>query len=199
MFRSNKSQFAANFGATRSKTVTLSHVLLCLVFIFGAPHLKAQEFTGHVADKTGAAIPNARISVLNQETGVVLETKSTGAGDYTVPYLHPGKYTLTAVSPGFAQDKHTEITLEQGQTAVINFSMAVGAATETVTVKEDESLLVGSGDVGEVVENTRITELPLDGGNVMDFTQLTAGANLEVGQTYIRPFDDPQADLSISR
>ena len=198
MFRSNTRQFAANFGTTRSKTVSISHVLMSLIFIFGAFHLKAQEFTGHVADKTGAAIPNARISVLNQETGVVLETKSTGAGDYTVPYLHPGKYTLTAVSPGFEQDRHTQITLEQGQTAVINFNMAVGATTETVTVKEDESLLAGSGDVGEVVENTRITELPLNGGNVMDFTQLTAGANLQVSPLYIRPFDDPQADLSIN-
>ena len=176
---------------------TLSIALFFLAMLAGT-HAHAQEFTGHVADTTGAAVANAKVTVLNQETGVTVAAKSTSSGDYTVPYLHPGKYTLTAEAPGFAQQQRTEITLEVGQTAVINFEMVIGALSQTITVKEDESLLAGSGDVGEVVENTRITELPLNGGNEMNLVQLTAGANLYVNPQYSRPFDDIQADLSIN-
>ena len=179
-------------GSNPLRILFLAFLLLFSSALFG------QEFTGHVVDPSGAAVAKAKITVTNQDTKVIITTVTTRSGDYTVPYLHPGLYTVAAEALGFKQETRTEITLQVGQTAVISFALQVGATTETVTVTSDESLLAGSGDVGEVVENTRVTELPLNGGNVMDFTQLTAGANLQVSPLYIRPFDDPQANLSIN-
>jgi hypothetical protein len=60
-----------------------------------------QQFTGHVLDSTGAVVPGAQIVVHNQETGVDTKTVTTGAGVYTVPYLIPGTYTITAIKTGF--------------------------------------------------------------------------------------------------
>jgi len=159
----------------------------------------AQVFTGRVTDSTGAALPKANVTVLNEKTNVALPTKTTSAGVYTVPYLTPGLYTVTAEAAGFSRVAKTEITLAVGQTATIDFALAVGSVTETITVKDDQALLnFNSGDVGEVVENTRVTELPLNGGDPSTLAQLSAGANWYGAKQYQEPFDDTEAVLSIN-
>jgi hypothetical protein len=182
----------------RSKKLLFSSVWIVIFFLLSGTTLFAQEFTGRVTDSSGATIPKAKISVTNQDTKAVVTTVATGSGDFTVPYLHPGLYTITAEAQGFRQETRTQITLQVGQTATINFALQVGSVTETVTVKTDESLLAGSGDVGEVVENTRVSELPLDGGNPMALLALSAGATLTAAPHAMRPFDDVQATLSIN-
>lgn len=163
-----------------------------------APAAAAQEFAGRVTDSSGAVIPKATVTVTNQGTAVVLTTLTTGSGDYNVPYLKPGKYTVSVLANGFTQEKKTDITLQVGQTAVINFDLKPGTENQTVTVVADQSLLAGRGDVGEVIENRRVTELPLTAGNAMQLAALSAGASLYVDPRYQRPFDDLQADLSIN-
>src|ERR1700750_434483 len=101
-------------------------------FILGGRQANAQEFAGHVSDTSGAAVPKATITVINQDTGITLTSLTTGSGDYKVPYLKPGKYTLAAESKGFNREEKTDITLQVGQTAVINFSLKVGSITQTV-------------------------------------------------------------------
>jgi hypothetical protein len=173
--------------------------LICIAFLLlSGATLFAQEFTGRVTDSSGAAIAKAKISVTNQDTKVVVRTVTTHSGDYTVPYLRPGLYSVSAEAQGFSQEVHTEITLQVGQTATINFALVVGSITETVTVRTDEALLAGSGDVGEVVESTRVSELPLNGSNPMALLGLSAGATLGAAPHAMRPFDDVQATLSIN-
>ena len=66
---------------------------LCTVFVgFFSTALLGQEFTGHVTDTSGAAVPGATITVHDQLTGIGISTKTTGTGDYTVPYLKVGLY-----------------------------------------------------------------------------------------------------------
>src|ERR1039458_2172408 len=85
---------------------------LSLLFAFSAVvswSQATQQFTGHVLDSTGAAIPAAQVVVHNQATGVDAKTVTTGSGDYTVTYLIPGTYNITVSKEGFKarSEEHT--------------------------------------------------------------------------------------------
>lgn len=156
-------------------------------------------FTGRVTDASGATIAKAQIIVLNQDTGVNTPTTSTGSGVYTVPYLAPGHYSVSAQAPGFKKENKIDITLEVAQTAVIDFTLHAGGDTETLTVDADAALVdFGKADMGEVTENTRVTELPLNGRDPGMLSILSAGAVWTGNLLYQRPFDDTQQNLSIN-
>ncbi len=159
----------------------------------------AQEFTGHVSDTAGAAIPNAAITVHNVQSNVDIPMTTTSTGDYTVPYLKPGVYTITARAKGFETETKTLITLQVGKTATVNFTLPVGAVTTSVVVEAGAPLLdFAKADQGEVVENTRITELPLNGRDPFMLASLSAGAVWGGFVGYQRPFDDTPQNLSIN-
>ena len=156
-----------------------------------------QTLTGRVAESSGAVLAKAHVVVHNQDTNVEVVTVTTGTGDYTVPYLKPGIYSVTASAPGFDVESKTDITLQVSQTVTINFSMKVGAVTETVDVSGAQ-LDRGKSDVGEVVENERVNELPLNGGDLGQLAQLSAGTYYSGNVLYVRPFDNSVAALSIN-
>ena len=173
--------------------------LLLLSLSLSAGLLRAQQFTGRITDPTGAVIPKATIIAHNVDTGAEHKTLSTGTGDYTIPYLKSGNYTVSVTAQGFAKGVHTGIRLQVDETATVNFKMAVGASGETVTVTGDPLVDFGKGDAGEVVENTRVTELPLNGRDPLMLSLLSAGVQWNQGATqYQRPFDDTQANTSIN-
>jgi len=161
--------------------------------------LIAQEFTGRVSDQTGAIVTKAIVKVQNQNTNEEVSTQTSTSGFYTVPYLKPGDYTVTVSAPGFTTYVKSNITLEASKTAVINFSLKVGSVDTSITVNSDEALLdFGKADYGELVENTRVTELPLNGGDPGMLAILNAGTNWTGDIKYQRPFDDTQANLSVN-
>jgi hypothetical protein len=168
-----------------------------VVFLFSTT-LFCQEFTGHVTDPSHAAVPKATITVHNQGTNTDVTTLTTGAGDYTVPYLKPGLYTVSAESGNFARQSKTDIVLNVDQTATINFVMKVGSVSESVTVSAEALLDEGKADVGEVVENARVTELPLNGRDPSTLAQLSAGVNWYGGKQWTRPFDQTEGALDIN-
>src|ERR1700733_11216849 len=85
-------------GAMRSLNCALLSILLVAVF---STALFGQEFTGHVKDASGAALSGATVIVHNELTNQDIKTKTTAAGDYTVPYLKAGQYSVTAEMQGF--------------------------------------------------------------------------------------------------
>jgi len=104
---------------------------LLLLLLASASIMSAQEFratlTGRVADPTGATIPHASVLVTNMETGVNSMTTSNGAGEYTVPFLAPGKYRVTVTANGFQRYVHENLTLESGSKVGEDVTMQVGA------------------------------------------------------------------------
>ena len=93
------------------------------------------------------------------------------------PHLPVGDYRVEAAAPGFKVGVRTGITLEMNQSAVINFALDVGIATEHVEVVGDAALLESTtSDVGKVVDNRRILDLPLNTRNVFTLINLTPGA-----------------------
>ena len=172
--------------------ILLFLVALCSKVVVG------QEFTGRVSDPTGAVVPKATITVNNKLTGEKIVTKSNQDGVYTVPFLKVGQYSLTASAPGFEKLMKDDITLEVGKTGVINFELKVGAADYSVTVEGNVDLDLGKADRGEVVENTRVTELPLNGRDPMMLTTLNAGVTWTGSLNYQRPFDSTQTNTAIN-
>ncbi|RXH54103.1 Oar protein [Granulicella sibirica] len=139
------------------------------------------------------------ITARNIDTNVSAKTLTTNSGDYTIPYLKAGNYTVTAEAKGFERELHTGINLQVEQTATVNFSLKIGSMTETVTVNSDPLIDFGKADAGEVVENTRVTELPLNGRDPGMLSILTAGVTWNQGSLqYQRPFDDTQANTAIN-
>lgn len=170
---------------------------ICMFFLFAACSLSAQQFTGRVVDKTGAVIPNVSVTAHNVDTGVEAKSTTNGSGVYTIPYLKAGNYSVIVERQGFQTLVHDGINLQVGQTSVVDFELIVGKVSETVTVTGDTLLDAGKSDIGEVVENARVTELPLNGRDPMMLSLLSAGVkNSTTG--YTRPFDDTQTNTSVN-
>ena len=150
-----------------------------------------QQFTGHVLDTTGAAIPEAQVVVHNQATGVDVKTVTTNSGDYTVTYLIPGTYEITASKAGFATVKKTDILLHTDQASTIDFQLGIGATSEVVTVNASAAQVeLSKSDRGEIIDNERVQQMPLDSRNPYGLFNLSPGTHDFSSSQYPRPFDN---------
>lgn len=155
------------------------------------------QITGRVLDPSGAVIPAAVITVINEDTGVKLHSESNDLGYYTVPLLQPGAYRVTVQKPGFKPTTRTGIVLQVDQIARLDFVLEVGAVTETVEVAERTPLLAQeSSSLGQVVDGSRILSIPLNGRSPFRLVQLTTNvfvvpsANGQFGDVPVNTMDD---------
>jgi Carboxypeptidase regulatory-like domain len=122
----------------------------------------AGSIQGTVTDATGAVMPGALIHVVNQATGVAVDTKANEVGFYQVPDLFPGTYTVS-ISVANMKTSVKTIDLLVSQTAVVNAAMSAGAVSQQVTVAATTQLTdPTSGTLSETLENQRINQLPLN-------------------------------------
>jgi len=120
--------------------------------------------TGTVQDPAGAVIANAAIEARHLETGTVYPAVSTNTGNFTIPQLPVGTYEVDVTVPGFKKFARSGITMGTAQTLRIDINLEVGAATESVTVQADVSLLkTESADVSHNVTVQNLNELPMLG------------------------------------
>ncbi len=155
-----------------------------------------QQFEGHVADSSGAVIPGATVTIHNESTGINVVVKTTGAGDYTVPYLKPGTYTITAELTGFKTVSKTHIHLDVDQTSKMDFTLPAGDVSETVTVNSDATQIeLAKADRGEIIDNERIEELPSNGRQVLDLFALSPGAIQGNSPQFTRQQDNVSQNL----
>src|SRR5437867_4505395 len=131
---------------------------------------------GTVTDTSGAAIPGTTIQVKNAGTGITQTSASDEQGRYRVPDLGIGEYEVQASKAGFQTVIHRNIVLTVGSQPVVDFSLPVGAAQETVTVESQVSQVdVTSAAIGALVEGTQIRDLPLNGRNYTSLLTLAPG------------------------
>ncbi len=162
-------------------------VLLCLGFL-GTPQAAGQvdqgSITGAVQDATGAAVPNATVTLRNTDQGISLETHSSGSGNYTFSPVRIGHYTVTVSAPGFSTTTQENLTVEVGQELQVNVGLKNGAASETVTVSTaPPQLQTDESSVGQVVDEHTVVSLPLNGRNFTFLAQLSAGVNTSQADT----------------
>jgi hypothetical protein len=179
---------------------TLIALCLCVaLFCRPAAAQSGQIFVGHISDPSGASIAGATVTIHNENTGEDVVTKTTGAGDYTAPYLKPGLYTITAVQSGFKTVSKTHITLSVDQNSKIDLSLPLGDVTESVTVSGSSAQVeLSKADRGEIIGNERVEEMPSDGRNYMVLFGLSPGAHNFSNPIYPRQQDNVSGNLFIS-
>src|ERR1035437_10087210 len=165
--------------------------ILCMSSTVVSWSQATQQFTGTVVDSTGAVIPAAQVVVHNQATGVDTKTVSTSSGAYTVTYLIPGTYDISVSKEGFATARKTDILLNVDQTSTIDFSLQVGATSQVISVNASETQIeLTKSDRGEIIDNERIEQMPLDARNPYGLFELSPGTHDFSSSQYPRPFDN---------
>lgn len=131
---------------------------------------------GFVKDPSGASVPAAAVVALNLSTSRLHETTSDREGYFRFPLLQVGEYQIIVTAPGFAEYQRTGVRLSVGTQARIDVNLALGGATETVTVTGDASMvLAGQGASGEVLNSTAVRSLPITSRNVYNFHLIGPG------------------------
>jgi len=144
-----------------------------------------------VTDPSENAVANARITAKNQATNEQSSATTTQQGNYTIPFLIPGRYTVTVQAPGFKPATRENVEVRVSETVTANFQLELGAVTESVTVTAAPPLVdETTANSGEIMDNTRVTQLRVIGRNPINFTNLTHGVVFNGNQQFQRPFDN---------
>ena len=142
-----QTQYNIRFGLTQ---VTGRRLVPCttsawVIVICSVLNLSGQDTTGAirggVTDSSGAVIVGSTVTIASNETGVTQSTKTGSAGAYSFLHLPPGSYRATAEANGFQKMVRDNILVLITETAVVNFNLQVGSASESVTVDSGISLL----------------------------------------------------------
>ncbi|MBM3785963.1 MAG: hypothetical protein FJW30_16510 [Acidobacteria bacterium] len=165
-------------------------MILKLTCVFA---LLAQSFTGRivgsVTDSSGGVVAGAQVKATEISTNRIVTTTTNAGGNYTFNELPRGEYSIEIASQGFKNSLRKGIQLAIGQQARIDVRLEVGSVAESVEVVADASLLeTVDSVVGKVVDNKRITELPLNSRNVFSLLYLTPGVTGSVSSTYSTGF-----------
>ena len=140
--------------------------------------------TGYIKDTSGAAIPNADVTVTNLDTGLALQAKTNGAGVYVVAPVKIGNYKVSATASGFQTVADSNVRVDIQTRVAVNLTLKPGAVSETVTVTTAAPLLqTGDGSVQQVISASTIDNTPLNGRNFVYIAQLTAGVAPPFGNT----------------
>jgi len=157
--------------------------------------LRAQDarssILGRVIDPTGAVVVGAIVEATNADTGVRATAPTNASGDFLLPFLIPGPYSIKVEAPGFKRWTRSGIQARVDDRLTIDVAMEIGQQTETVRVTAESPLLdTSTGSMGQVIDSRRVLELPLIAGNV------TVMANMSPGVIFmptfpkdVRPFD----------
>jgi hypothetical protein len=144
------------------------------------------SLTGAVKDSSGALVPGALVTVRNSATAEVRTAVSTDEGVYRVTNLPRGTYEVTAELQGFRTVTQSGVLLTVGDTVRLDFTLEVGTIGETVTV-ESQALLINTeeGRISALVDERRVSELPLNGRNVFQLMELQPGATSNPGNVVL--------------
>jgi len=163
-----------------AKSITfLSALLLLAVFLF-SPAVQAQLYsgtvTGTVSDPTGAIVPNAKVTLVDQNKGYAFDATTDSAGRYLFRSVAPGTYKIKVEAKGFQSEEQLGVAVDVSQNLSIDFSLKVGAATDVVEVNaETVHLQTEDATTGQVVNRKFVNDLPLVDRNFTNLTYLAPG------------------------
>ena len=160
------------------------YVLACLAgcVAYGQQGGRGQ-INGTVTDSSGAVIQGAHVTIKNVNTGQTVAVDTNSKGDYSVPFLEIGQYTVSAAHEGFETETQDNLTLTADQITGANFSLRLGTSTTNVEVQASATQIdTTSGSLSQVIDQQTITELPLNGRNPAALVALAPGA-VDASQT----------------
>lgn len=157
----------------------MNRFFLCaLVAAIGNAQVSSR-IRGTVRDTSDAVIPNVKVSVADVNRGTIIQTETNDAGQYSFPNLTVGSYRITAEFTGFKKSTTDEIKVDVNQSVEMNLRLEPGQLSETVEVSAASAPLLQTSDsqIGSLIENKRIVELPLAARDFMQLTLLSAGVS----------------------
>jgi hypothetical protein len=183
-----------------------SHMGICravlglfLLLLLIPAGLFAQEFrgtiSGAVTDSTGAVVPGASVEVRESQTGTINRTTSDKAGQYVVPFLPPGDYSIIVTKANFETLTRSGIALQAQEHPIINLTLTVGSTSQSVTVTADEPLVdQANASIGQVISTESVEDLPLNGRTPVVLTSLSVGVVTTSAPGITHPFDNNAAN-----
>lgn len=163
-------------------------ILVAMIVCTMVPSLCAQvvptaTLNGAVTDPTGAAIPFAKIQVVNMATEVKKQAISDAQGRFLFSFLLPGTYRLDVSAPGFADYHQTGITLDVNAPATANVRMQLGSTSTQVTVAADAQMIdTESSTLHQIVGHQYLENLPLNGRNAATLVTMAPGVTTSPGE-----------------
>jgi Carboxypeptidase regulatory-like domain/TonB-dependent Receptor Plug Domain/TonB dependent receptor len=158
------------------ETVACLFVSLCS--LSHAQEASSAGIVGRVTDATEAAIPNASVVVTNLGTNAQRTAVSDALGDFSVPNLPPARYQVKVEKTGFQVAIMEPFELRIGEIARRSVRMTVGGVSESVMVRDEAPLMqTDTGTVGQVIDQKKIADLPLNGRNLVQLAALSAGVS----------------------
>lgn len=177
----------------------LRTILLC-AFFSATSWVWAQstaQISGTVKDQTGAVIASAQVTVTNTATDLKRTAMTDASGSYTFTDLPVGPYRLDATATGFRTYVQTGIVLQVADSLVINPSLDVGAVSDQVQVEAaTQQVETRTTGVSQVMDSTRVVELPLNGRQVTDLVVLSGAATVSTTTSFVRNY--PSVNISVA-
>lgn len=138
---------------------------------------------GHIVDSAGAVIAGAKVTITNVDTGIVNTFTTTKSGDYIVPKLNPGTYTVSLAVPGFKSEQSKGLIVEVNQSVRQDFKLEVGPADgQSITVSADGQMLQTDNiTTGQVIPGKLIEDIPLNGRDFTNLLQIGVGTTITPG------------------
>ncbi len=160
------------------RAVICCYLAMMLGWCCGAyGQVSSAQVGGVVTDHSGAVIAGAHVTLVNTGTGASRSVETNGTGEFIIPAVDPGSYTVTVDAAGFEKAVNT-VTLNVGDKKSLRFPLAVGAATQSVTVSSSGELInTTSADISTVVDEAQVKELPLNGRDPSSLVLLTTGVS----------------------
>jgi hypothetical protein len=160
---------------------SVAGLIIMLLFLLGAIPASAQSagtILGVVKDASGAVVSEATVTIANIETGLSRTVPSGADGAFRAPALPVGRYDLRIEKTGFNAEVQRGLILEVGQELVVNASLQIGAVTQEVLVSGEAPLVnTTSSALGSMVNEQKMSDLPLNGRNYVDLTLIQAGVS----------------------
>ncbi|HKE20746.1 MAG TPA: carboxypeptidase-like regulatory domain-containing protein [Bryobacteraceae bacterium] len=176
-------------------------IVLCTAGLL-AGSLYGQEyrgtFSGSVTDEQGAAIPKAAIVATETRTGTRTTAITESTGEYTLPFLAPGEYEISAEAPGFKRTVRQGLTLNAGEHPIVDFHLQLGAVSDSITVTAESPLVTAStASIGQSVSTHEVEDIPINGRAPIMLMTMAMGVIGGGLSGPIRPFDLPGAGFTV--
>src|SRR3982750_4428263 len=176
-----------------------------LLFFTGlAPVAEAQISTaavvGTMTDSSGGAVGGVKVTATNIETGLIYTGETNSSGEFVVPALPPGRYKVQGALSGFKTWQIPEVTLAVGDRFRADSKMEIGQMQQSVEVRADTGALqTESATVGSVVGQQQVQDLPINGRNFFQLTQIVPGATDYTGGSVAHnTLDDRRRSTTVS-
>jgi hypothetical protein len=175
--------------STRARWTMMCLGTICLVVSLLIPALLSAQgangrILGRVADPSGAVLAGAKITLTNEATGISRDALTNESGDYNLVNVVPGTYTVQFELTGFKKNVQKGVIVDVNQVVTLNSALQIGGSQEVVDVtSEAPQVDTSSTQLGAVINDRSVNELPLNTRDTYQFLQLQPGVQAQLGSS----------------